>query len=166
MGEEFVVVESTTVSYSGLFKARDLLTEINEILTKKNYDKEEKVNSEKVTAKGKNIELEMEYSKRQSSYVKYVIGIKMKVKEMKDAVVTKGDRKLKYNDGDIEIEFSSKLKTDLAGKWKSKPEYVFFSHVINKYLYPIYISKEISELKEHTMYLKDSVKAFLNLYKF
>ncbi|MFA5142193.1 MAG: hypothetical protein WC471_04455 [Candidatus Woesearchaeota archaeon] len=166
MGEEYVVVEGVTVSYSGLFKAKDLLTEINEILTKKNYDKEEKSNTEKVTAKGKNIELKMEYGKRQSSYIKYVIEVELKIKEMKDTVVTKGDRKIKYNEGDIEIEFKSKLKTDLAGKWKSRPDLVFIGHVINKYLYPIYISKEISELKEHTMYVKDSVKAFLNLYKF
>jgi hypothetical protein len=165
MGEEYVVADGLTVTYSGLFKASDLLQEINEILTKKGYDKEEKFNSEKVGAKGKDIGLEMAYSRKQSSYVSYIIEVKFYVKGMKDAVVTKGAKKMKYNEGDVTIEMGAKIKTDLAGRWKSKPGAVFIGHVINKYLYPIYISKEISELEDNVNHLRSSVKAFLNLYK-
>lgn len=166
MGEELVVVDEVTVSYSGLFKSRDLLREMHEFLNKKGYDKEEKIQEEKVTAKGKKVSMEMEYSKSPSDYVKYIIEIEISIDNLKDVIVTKGEKKVKYNEGEVSVELKSKIKTDLAGKWKSKPMLVFTGHVINKYLYPIYLSKDSSELKSDTMHLKDTIKAFLNMYKF
>jgi len=166
MGEELVVVGGEVVSYNGLFKSRDLLNEINHFLTSKGYDKEEKKQEEKVTAKGKKVALEVEYAKSPSDYVKYIIEIDINIDELKDVVVTKGSRKMKYNDGDIKIKIKSKLKTDIAGKWKSKPMLVFAGHVINKFIYSLYLSGDSSELKSNTLNLKERVKAFLNLYKF
>ncbi|MBS3113259.1 hypothetical protein J4418_04205 [Candidatus Woesearchaeota archaeon] len=166
MGEEFVVVGGEVVSYNGLFKSRDLLNEINHFLTSKGYDKAEKKQEEKVTAKGKKVALEVEYAKSPSDYVKYVIEIDINIDELKDVVVTKGSRKMKYNEGDIKIKIKSKLKTDVAGKWKSKPMLVFAGHVINKFIYSLYLFGDSSELKSNTLNLKERIKAFLNLYKF
>ncbi len=166
MVEKFTVVEGVTVSYSGLFKYRDLLKEIHELLKKKGYDKEEKKQEEKVTSKGKRVRMEMEYSKEPSKYMKYILEIKIAILDLKDVVVTKGTRKIKYNEGDVEVKLKSYLKTDYEGRWKSKPMYVFVRHVINKYLYTFYLSKESSELKSDTKHLKETIKGFLNLYKF
>ncbi len=166
MGEEYVVVDGLTVSYSGLFKIRDLLAEIDEFLTSKFYTKEEKLDEEKITSKGRNISIKMEYKFKKTNYIKYIVEIKLIAKDVKEVVVAKGSRKLKYNDGDVTIELSSRLKTDTEGQWTAKPGLVFIGHVIDRYLYPIYTSKEISELESQTHHLKDTIKSFLNLYKF
>ena len=166
MGTEYFIETGYAIEYSGLFRCKDLFKEINQLLEKKGYDRSEKENHEKVKSDGKYTFFKMEYNREPTKYVKYIVEVEVTMNKLKKVSIAKGDRKMTYDEADLVVEIKSKIKTDLAGRWQGKPMRVFFGHIIDKYLYPIYTRNEIAEVKADTDHLKHSIKAFLNLYRF
>ena len=77
MAEMDLIIEQVRLTYEGLFKATDLYNLIDNWLRNTGYDKRELKTIEKVTPKGKYIEVESMPWKKQTEYVKNEIKIRM-----------------------------------------------------------------------------------------
>ena len=121
MGERRIIVDGLSLSYKGLFSCEELYKLIDHWLREKAYTKHEIVNNEQVFKDGRQIEVEKEPYKKITDYAKYVINVKIKMKEMKDVTVEQDGKKVSLNEGNVEVIFTGFLELDYEGRWEKKP---------------------------------------------
>lgn len=167
MAEKKFVLKGLSIKYSGLFSVKSFYQFLDKFFKDFGYDKNEVFNEEKVHKNGKDIYLKLEPFRTVSiDYVKNFIQIKIGMKNVKEVEIVKDDKKVKMNQGDVAIEISSFLKTDLEGRWESKPIFVFFRTLIDKFVYKVYLGGFEASLEKDTKQLYNSVKSFFNLYRY
>ncbi|MCX6709494.1 MAG: hypothetical protein NTV63_00880 [Candidatus Woesearchaeota archaeon] len=166
MSEKAPVVENLSLSYSGLFNAKELYSTINSWFKEKGYDRREIKNEEHVYPQGKFIDIELQPYKKVSDYAKIVIRIQLTMKDVKDVDIEKEKHKLRLNQGRVDFTFDSYLETDYESRWEQTPFYFLLRTIYDKFIYRSYTrrfeEKASSDLKE----LYEEIKSFLNMARF
>ena len=166
MVETQIIVDGLNLEYDGLFSARELYMLIDKFFKDHMYDKREVSNMEKVEAHGKFIEIEFQPYRKMSDYVKFIIRIKLSMRDVKEVEIEKDGHKLKVNKGKVRFIFDGFLETDYEGRWEGKPMYVFVRTVFNKFVYKVYTARFEEMLTQDVDTLYNEIKAFLNLYRY
>ena len=155
-----------TIKYEGIFSVKELYKLLGQIIDDKGYVPVETFAEETVEKTGKAIELDMEPFKKMTDYAKSVIKIKIRIADCKDVEIAKGkDKKQKLNKGKISIEIDPYLETDYEHRWEATPYLYVIRTLFEKYIYTPFLSGFNNQVIEDTNFLKDQIKAFLNLYK-
>jgi len=166
MVEIKIVVDKLRIQYEGIFSVPELYQTIDNWLREKGYDKQERKNVEKVSPKGKQIELILQPWKKITDYAKIIISIRLIAQDITEVEVERDGAKLLMNQGKLSLVLDGWLQTDYESKWEGKPIFYFLRTVFDKYIYKPYtmgyegaVGKDVGDL--HT-----ELKSFLNLYRY
>lgn len=167
MVERHLVVDDKRIKYEGVFDAKGLFDVIRSWASDKGYWVVEKSHSESLKPEGKFIEFNLNpVFKKTTDYAKFVFKIKMQLGEVKDVVVEQDGKKVKLQDGKVNIRIDANLETDYEGKWETKPLLYFLRTVFEKYVFTPTLGKFDAQIKEDAAVLETLLKSFLNLGKF
>ena len=163
MAEETPVFKGK-LKHSGMFDFKELYRFCYSFWKEtKEYFILEKAYGEKITATGKEIEIEWEAMKKVSDYFKLIIGMKWRIVGMTEVEAEREGKKVKISKGDIEIAVTSKLIRDYEGKWEASAFWKFSRSIYDKYI----IKNKIEEMEDKIFGDSDEflaqVKAFLSL---
>ena len=166
MAERRLVIDHMKVSYEGLFDLHEFYSLINQWLKDKGFDLREQRNQEHVRPGGKYIELELLPWKKITDYARHVIRINIRIRNLKDVVVEQDNIRANLNRGKISVVMDGYLDTDYEDRWENKPFYFFMRTLFDKFIYRTYSTQFEELLVENMMQLHQTIKAFLNLYRY
>ena len=166
MAERQIIVDHLRLVYEGLFDITQLYTLINEWMREKGYDKKERKNVESITPNGKYLELELEPWKKITDYAKFVLKLRIIMKDIKDVEVERDGSKVKLNQGHITIVFDGYFETDYENRWEQKPTFFFIRTLFDKFVFKPYTERFKGRLIGEVNELHSLVKGFLNLYRY
>lgn len=166
MVEREIIVDRLRLVYEGLFSVPELYKLIDEWFRMKGYDKREKKNTEVVRPEGKYIEIEIEPWKKVTDYAKNVIKIRLIMSDITDVEVEKDNLKVKLNKGKVSLVFDAYLETDYEHRWEGSPLFYFIRTLFDKYFYKPFTAGFETGVKEDLMTLHNTIKSFLNLYRY
>ncbi|MBW3018719.1 hypothetical protein KY329_00855 [Candidatus Woesearchaeota archaeon] len=167
MVERHLVIDDKRIKYGGVFDARGLFDVIKTWANDKGYWLVEKGHSESLKQGGKFIEFNLyPVFKKLTDYAKSIFKIKIQMSEVKDVVVEQDGRKVKLQDGKVNIRIDANLETDYEGKWETKPLLYFLRTVFEKYVFTPSMVKFDARIREDAEVLETHLKSFLNLGKF
>ena len=162
------VVKGLKVVYKGLFDMSDLYKEIKFWLDNKNYgdensDFKEETYVERLKGESKQIEVKWICEKEASDYSKNQITITFFVVGLSEAETDWKGKKIKTNQGEIEINISSNLITNASGKWENGS---LMKKMYEKMIIKDRLEDEKIDLYNNTYKLHDTIKSFLELRQF
>jgi hypothetical protein len=166
MSERRIVVDNLYLVYEGLFNVNDFYLTLDKWLREKGYDKFEKRNSEQVYKDGRQIEMEMEPWKKITDYARITINMTLWMTNLKEVMVKKDKYNVKMTQGKITLRMIAYLDTDYENMWEGKPYYFFIRSVIDKWVYRVDVRKYESACADDAFHLYNTLKSFLNLYRF
>ncbi len=163
MPERQPVVEGESISYEGVFSFKEVYAVIREWMDDKGYVPVEKRVHESVTKSGKHIEVDFEPFKKYTDYAQSVIRVHLSATELKDVEVTRDGHKKKMQQGKLRVAFDSWLETDYEARWETSAMFYVLRTMFEKYVYTPFLSGFVSGVREDTNFLKDQLKAYLNI---
>ncbi len=166
MPEKRPVVEGESISYEGIFVLKDVYKMLYEWMGDKGYVPVEKRTHESVTKAGKHVEVDFEPYKKYTDYAKSVIRIKLSATNLTDAEVTRDGHKKKMQKGKLHVAFDSWLETDYEARWETGAVFYVLRTIFENYVYTPFLSGFVSGVREDTNFLKEQLKAYLNLERF
>jgi len=166
MAEREMIVDHLRLTYEGLFDASQLYKMIDEWFRTKGYDKWEIKNIEKVRPEGKYIEVILMPWKKMTDYLMFEIKVRMIITNLKEVEVEKDGRKVRLNQGSVQLVFDGYFTTDYEKRWEEKPMYFFIRAIMDKFFLNPYTDKYKGLLISDVNHLHSTVKAFLNLYRY
>jgi len=153
----------TKVKHDGIFDFKEVYRFLYTIISDLEYEIEERVYSEKNTAKGKEIEIDWIVRRKISDYFRFNIKLHWLILAMSDVEVMKDGLKIKTNKGSLEISFTAYLEKDYENNWEKTAFLKFLRGLYDNYIIRgrilDYEEKIIEEMNEIT----EQLKAFLVL---
>ena len=166
MAERKKIVDKLRLTYEGLFSVNELYLVIDKWFRDKGYDKRENRNVEHVKPEGKYIELWIQPWKKITDYAKIDMLIRIIMTDIKEVEVEKDGHTITMNQGKVQIVIDGFLNTDYENKWEGKPFYVFIRTIFDKFVYKSYTARFDAQVAEDVNHLHQTMKSFLNLYRF
>jgi hypothetical protein len=166
MAEIRTVVDHITTQYTGVFNVKDLYDTFKTWIADKDYTNKEMQNFEAVKEKGKEIYIKCEPYKEATDYAKFVIRIQFDLRDVVPVEIEKDGVKKAMHKGTAVIILDGYLITDYENRWEQKPSYVFIRTLYDKFFFKINTSNYSSVIKQDTEDLLNTLKSFLNLYKY
>lgn len=166
MSESQIVFEKKKISFSGTFEFKELLKTIDHFMDERDYSKKEKEITEKVTEEGSDVKEGLEYSKGLNEYATSILNVDIEISKAIDTIVELDNIKHPMTTGEITINVTGLLKTELGDKYEDKPTYFFLKSVFDKVLFKNEIEKYTKVVTKDAEDLIEEIKSFLNLYNF
>jgi len=165
MSERLIVVDLEQVSFEGVFDAKGVVATMKDWAFDAGYFIIEKKHGESVTQEGKWVDMDMEAIKKLTDYAKSIVKIRLQFQDVKDIVVERDGKKVKVQEGKVELTLSGVLETDYEGRWESKPLFYVMRTIFEKYVLTPFVHGYERTVRHDLMLLKDNVKSYLNLAK-
>jgi len=166
MTEKTLIVDQLKFSYDGLFDLSELYRLIDSWFYEKGWDKYEHINQEIMTPEGRQIRIVLEPWKSITDYFKIIMRIRANFNEIKEVEVEKEGKKIKLNQGEVNMIFDGYVVSDRHGKWNKKPLWWFLSIIFNKFIFKEHHNKAERWLLSDVDDLYQKIKSFLNVYKY
>lgn len=163
MVEKDNVIPAQKVRHKGLFDFAEAYRFCYTWFLDNGYDLVEKNYTEKITAKGKEIEIEWFALRKISDYFRFTIKTNWRVLGMTDAEVEENGKKIKINSGDIEVKFTIVLEKDYEAKWEGSAFLKFLRGVYDKYIIRARIDQYEGKLVGEVNELISQMKSFFAL---
>ena len=122
------------IKQAGFFDFKDLYSFVYDLLIHNGYDVNEKNYSEKVAGESKDIDIEWEALKKVSDYFKFQLKLTWKILGLKSVEVQRDGKKVKTNQGVLEIKFSAVLVKDYESRWEEAAIWKFLRGVYDRYV--------------------------------
>lgn len=166
MAEIKTLMHGKEISYSGLFKLRELYKLIDQWFMEHGYDKNELKNYEDVTEEEKQYILELLPYKKYSDYMKGEIRVFAIIKNVKDTSLEKEGMKIAMQKGNIQFSFDAYLITDYEHSWQTTPFYYFLRTIFDKFVYKVYTTKYENQVINDCNEVQKQIKSYLNMQRF
>ena len=166
MVERKLLVSNLTIGYEGLFDAADLFKLMDDWFSQHNYDKNEARHVERVSDKGKFIDIEMIPLKDINDYTRYEIHVRTRINNMTETKIKRKEQEFKINNGKISIVIDVFLTTDTKNRMEARPMHVFFRTIFNKFINKEYITKVEKDLMNDVKNFHSEIKSYLNLERY
>ena len=167
MSERRIIVPGRVVNYSGFFNGKELYKLIKGIVTDLGYDAWlEKEHNEKNTKTHKQVELLYLPEMKVSDYILLQIEISITYMNLKSGIVEYKGKKIKIDDGELEINFRGFMITDYEDRWENKPHYFFIRTIMDNFVLKPQISKYEKMIEEHIKHLYNDIREYLNTTKY
>lgn len=148
----------TPIKYSGIYDLRALMNSINSYLNSRRYNVIQIEHTEKVTAAGREIKIEIAPFRDVSDYVRFSINIIVSILRNIDVVVEENGRKVKRQEGDVDILVKAKISKNYKSTFSPTKGGELFRKTYEKY-----ITKK--KLEEYEDKLKAEIKELMNKIK-
>lgn len=136
----------------GLFDFKEFYRFCYTWLVDEGYFLSEKKYSEKITATGKEVEIEWNALKKISDYFRFSLKVNWRILGMTSVEVEDNGKKIKMNKGDVEIKVSATLEKDYEHRWESYAFLKFLRGIYDRYIIrgriDLYEDKIFSETDE------------------
>ncbi len=163
MPKEDVIYDRTKLKYVGNFDFKDMYKRFRIWITQNQYsDPREIKYIEKITPAGKTVEFVWETSKFKEDYFELKIEIEFFIKGLKDAEADFKGRKIKLDNGEIEVAFTSRLIRNCNKKWD---EHGLIFKLYEKYIIAEYIEQFKIDVYRDTNRFMEELKNYFNLFK-
>lgn len=162
MAEKDQVVKEK-VDHSGIFDFPAFYSFAHGWLRDEGYGVVEEKYSEKVSDKGRDINIEWKASKQINDYFKVDIGIKFEVKGLVEVEAEIDGKKKKMNKGSIMAELKGTLVRDPDSSWEETPFSRFIHGIYTKYVIPGRVDAMQGRVFGDVTDLKEEMKSFLSL---
>ena len=156
-------IATEKVKHDGLFDFKEVYRFLYTMATDLEYEIEERLYSEKNTAKGKEIEISWIAKRKISDYFKFHIQFRWLILGMSDVEVMRDGAKIKTNKGSFEITFSAFLEKDYENRWESTAFLKFLRGLYDNYIIRGRVSDYEDKVTEDMVELVEQLKAFLVL---
>ncbi len=163
MAELDKFLPSQKVRHVGIFDFKEVYRICYEWFINEGYDVAEKNYTEKIQQRGKEIEIEWLALRKVSDYFRFQIKSRWHILGMNDVEVEENGRRLKMNQGDLEIRFTVILEKDYKHRWESNKFFKTLRKVYDKYVLKARILKYEEKLFAELNDLVSQVKAKLAL---
>jgi len=118
---------------------------------------------EKITGDTKELKIEWKGVRKVTDYFKYEVKVKFRVTKLKEIEIAQDGRKIKTNQGDVEMKIAGSLLRDYEGKFEKGAFRKFLRSIYEKWVIPArieqYEEKLIGDCDEYLA----QAKAFLAL---
>ena len=162
MAEKDKVFDSK-IAQASVFNFKEFYEFCYTWLADKEYDITENKYSEKVTANGKEVEIEWAAERKISDYFKFVIKAYWRITGMVDVEVQKDNTKVKMNRGRVEVKVSAYIEKDYENRWEENPFLKFLRGVYDKWIIKERIKQYEQKLFGEADEFVSQAKAFLEL---
>jgi len=132
-------------------------------LADEEYDITENTYSEKVTATGKEVEIDWAAERKVSDYFKFVIKVNWRILGMVDVEVQKNNTKVKMNKGQVEVKVSAYIQKDYENRWEKNPFLKFLRGVYDKWIIKERIKQYETKIFGEADEFVSQAKGFLDL---
>ncbi len=129
MSKEISVAPSVT-QYSGVFKLKDVLSLIRSFLSQEGYDVIELKHKIKNKSEGTEGEIDLDCDYKMNHYVKFKIGVSLKISDMVDVEVNK----VKMQQGQLNIKLSGAVELDYDSRFDKNKFLVFLQEIYHKFI--------------------------------
>lgn len=162
MTEKTLVVKEK-LDHTGIFDFAAFYGFAHSWFKDEEYGVTEEKYSEKVSEKGREINIEWKATKKISDYFKIEQSIKFDIKNLVDVEVEIDKKKKKMNKGSISMEVKGVLAKDPDSKWDEAPFTRFLRGFYDKFIIPARIENMEDKARADAVTFKDELKAFLEL---
>lgn len=149
------------VKHDGIFDFKEMYRFCLTWLTDNGFLVQEDTYSEKVTPKGKEIEIRWNAKKKISDYFMFNLKPAWRILGMTDVEVTENGKKIKMNNGNVEIKLTGDLVKDYEHRWENKPFIKFLRDVYNRYIIKARIDQYEGRLFQECDEYIAQIKSFL-----
>lgn len=157
-------VFSSKVKSKGLFSFKEFYKFCYEWMSDEmGLDVSEKKYKEKLSGNEKEIEIEWEGEKKVTDYFKYVVKAEIKITDLQEVEVTKGETKIKTNKGGAEVKISGTLEKDYDGKFERDAVRKFLRGTYEKWIIASKVEEYQGKLAGACDEFLAQVKAYLAL---
>lgn len=165
MSDTRIVVDHQKMEYEGPFDFNDLVTMIQRWTFERGFDRKLEKNFEQTTQAGKHIEWQFTHWKKITDYMRYHLRVRMLVSNYVKVDAVKENKKVKVGNGKILIYFDGYMELDYFHKWDSRPVFMFFRVLFDKFVYKHYTERFEQRLTYDMTHLYNEVEKFFNLYR-
>lgn len=164
MVEKDKVIPPQKVRHVGFFDFKETYRYAYLWWIEEGYDLVEKNYTEKITQRGKEVEIEWLAIKKISDYFRFFVVTKWRVVGMNDAEVEQGGKKIKIDKGDCEIKVEQiVLEKDWESRWEGGPFWKFLRGMYDKYIIRSRIDAYEGKLVGEVNDFIDQMKGYLAL---
>lgn len=153
------------VNYEGIFSLGELLLMIDNYFRRKGYSKKVESHNEKITEKGKQVNLRLRPFKQVKGN-KLEVQVWLNVSEITDMQKKIDGITVNLNKGKINCSIDCFVLYDMRGKWEARAEYTFIRTIFDKFLFRSKGKDFEGMVKADASELKNEIASFLNLNKF
>lgn len=150
------------LSYEGLFNYKDIFRIMDFWLRDKFYDKYERRSEEFHTDRGTQIVTEFKPWKKYTDYYKGILKIEFLVMDMHDVEIERNGKKVKMNEGRIDIKISAYFIPDYE-HWWMKPMHYFLRDIFERFVYWYITRKYQGMVIDHANDLYHHINTYLNI---
>ncbi len=122
------------IKHSGIFDYKELYRFCYTWLVDKEYWVVEKEYSEKMTARGKEIEIAWDAKRKISDYFRFYLKIRWRILGMKDVEVEEEGKRVSMNKGQPEIKVTAVLEKDYEHRWEQNAILKFLRGLYDRYI--------------------------------
>jgi len=127
------------------------------------YKISEDLYNEKIISNGKEVVIEWKAAKKVTDYFEYTIMADWHILGMKDVEVEVDGKKVKTNNGEVEIIFKGLLVKDYEKRWEDRPLWKFLRGVYERYIVRATVDEFEDNVEDDVRELVGDLKAFLKL---
>ncbi len=135
--EREIYVDRMIVTYSGVFKFKELLELVETWCNQKGYYKEVVNQKHKLSKTGKSSSVTFQLHRKITQLHVSVIDISLSGLHMTDIEEDIDGKIMDLNEGDVEIVFNGFLMTHIKHRWESRPKFALIRKMIDKYVYKL-----------------------------
>jgi len=155
---------SSKVKYEGIMDFKEFYKFCYQWLSEEAaLDIIEKKYSEKISGDAKNIKVEWDGSRKVTDYFKFLIEVKFEVLNLTSVEITKDGKKLKMNNGSVEVTVKGTLIRDYEGKFEKTPMRKFLRGIYEKWVIYSRVKEYEEKLIGDCNEFLSQAKAFLDL---
>ena len=151
------------VRHVGIFDFKEVYRICYEWFINEGYDVAEKVYLERIQQKGKEIEINWVAVRKVSDYFRFRIESKWHILGLTDIEVEENGKKIKMNQGDLEIRFNVILEKDYKHQWENNNFFKGLRKIYDRYILKARILEYEKKLFLEMTSLANQVKAKLGL---
>ena len=156
-------ISSQKVKRSGIFNFKDTYQFAYTLLKEQGYDITEGKYAEEITGDSKKISVSWIATKKISDYFKIELGIRWDIINLKSVEAEKDGKRIKTNEGSIEIGINGILVKDYDSKWDTSPFTKFLRGLYEKFIIEGRVSQYEGVVAEDVDNLAEQLKSFLTL---
>ena len=160
-----IIVDHEKIEYEGPLNINHLFKHIAAWVREKGFDFEQEKDFEIHTEKGIQIEWQARPWKKITDYMSNDIKIRIVGRDLKKVDIIKDKKKIKIDEGKIEIVIDGYIRTDYDSYWDSRPMLLFIRTMYDKFVHKAYTERFEQRLAHDVNTLSNSIKQLLNMYK-
>lgn len=156
-------VYKETFKHTGYWKYSEVYDMMYHWFKEHGYKIQEELYNEKIIASGKEVIAKWNGDKKITDYFKFRIKATWHILHMKDVEVEIDGKKVKTQNGEVEIIFSGNIIKDYEKRWEDRPFWKFFRGVYEKYIIRSTVDEYEDDVEDDVRELVGDLKAFLKL---